>query len=121
MNNKPAEWAAAISNVSIRPAASAAPRDAAKPPQDAIAAWQVAETAGLAATGAAQAPANLTWSMATAEESGLVNLNRRFRAEPGKRKTAYARTTLTSPAAQSVRLGLGYSDDVTVFLNGAPR
>ena len=120
VNDKPQEWAAAVANVVIRPEGQAAPRATATAPAAGIVpAWQVAGTATAAAPGAAvQVPADLAWSSVPTEESGLVNLNRRFRAEPGKRKTAYARATVTSDAARRVRLGVGYSDDVTVFLNG---
>jgi hypothetical protein len=55
----------------------------------------------------------------TAEESGLVNLNRLFPARPQQgRFTAFLRTTITAPAARRVPAGIGYSDDVTVFVNG---
>jgi hypothetical protein len=51
------------------------------------------------------------------EESGLVNLNRALGPVRG-RWTGLARTIVKALAAQTVLLELGYSDDVTVFLNG---
>jgi sugar lactone lactonase YvrE len=62
----------------------------------------------------------LTWSSVEAEPSGLVNLTR-FVPRTGPRPDAVlARTTVTSEAAEIRPLRLGYSDQVTVFLNGVP-
>ena len=52
------------------------------------------------------------------EESGLVNLNRVRRTAATGRWTAFARTTVKVTQPQTAKLELGYSDDVTVFLNG---
>jgi sugar lactone lactonase YvrE len=62
----------------------------------------------------------LTWSGVEVEPSGLVNLTR-FVSRTGRRPDAVlARTTVTTEAAEVRQLRLGYSDQVTVFLNGAP-
>lgn len=115
VNNKPMEWAAAFSNIMIQPDPRPAPAIPAAPaPAGFLTAWQVAGP-GESAT---EPPANLTWTVVTPEESGLVNLNRVFKAQPGKRLTAYARTIITAAAARQVRAGIGYSDDVVVLLNG---
>lgn len=116
VNNKPADWAAAFSNITIRPDTQpAAPAAAVPAPAGFISSWQVA---GVSEDAEIVPAPDLEWTAVTAEESGLVNLNRLFRAQPGRRLTAYARTTLTATAARQMRAGIGYSDDVVVFLNG---
>ena len=56
-----------------------------------------------------------------AEESGLVNLNAVFAAQPPQGPfTAYARTFIDASAARRMLAGIGYSDDVTVLVNGEP-
>lgn len=116
VNDRPEEWAAALSNLTITPAAPAA-RDAPLPPPPGfISRWEV--------TGPFPAdsppPAGAVWTAVAAEESGLVNLTRLWPSRPGQRQTAWARATLICDTARMVRLGVGYSDDVTVLLNGAP-
>jgi len=78
--------------------------------------------------------ASIQWQEVEAEPPGLVALYRyrdaphphvtfqgdfskRLDPQPGM-KVVYARTTITSDRAQVKRLALGYSDDVSVFLNG---
>ena len=78
--------------------------------------------------------ASISWQDVEAEPPGLVALYRyrdaphprvtfqgdfskRLDPQPGM-KVLYARTTITSDRAQVKRLALGYSDDVSVFLNG---
>jgi hypothetical protein len=76
----------------------------------------------------------LTWQRVEAEAPGLVVLYRYVEAphprvtfandwskrlDPQKgMKVVYARTQIDSPRAQVKKLKLGYSDDVSVFLNG---
>lgn len=60
------------------------------------------------------------WQAVTAEPSGLVNISRHFPSGPDDARAAFARTIVSSPANETVKLTLGYSDDVTVFLNGRP-
>ena len=78
--------------------------------------------------------ASISWQDVEAEPPGLVALYRyrdaphprvtfqgdfskRLDPQPGM-KVLYARTTIVSDKAQVKRLALGYSDDVSVFLNG---
>ena len=122
VNNRPGEWAAALSNVSIRPAAASLPLTApAAPDRGVVSNWEVAGPVPTASRPADSIPADLKWTAVAAEESGLVNLNRLFRARPQEgRFTAFLRTTVTVPAARRLPAGIGYSDDVTVFVNGEP-
>jgi len=76
----------------------------------------------------------MRWEDVRAEPPGIVAINRyresphprvsfardfskRLETQPGM-KVVYARTTIDSPREQVKRLLIGYSDDVTVFLNG---
>jgi hypothetical protein len=78
--------------------------------------------------------AAMTWQEVTAEAPGLVVVNRyrdsphprvsfandfskRLEPQPGM-QAVYARTTIQSDRDQVRKLSLGYSDDVSVFLNG---
>lgn len=122
VNDRPTEWAAALSNIQIRPAASAAARTSpAAPPATFVTNWQVAGPLAASSDEVRSIPDKLEWSGIGVEESGLVNLNSRFaaRAQAG-RFTAFLRTSLTATAAGRQLAGIGYSDDVTVFVNGVP-
>ena len=66
-------------------------------------------------------PAAGGWKKLETERSGLLVLLRHIaRPERGKRATVLAKLTLTSTSVARVPFHLGYSDEVTVFLNGAP-
>ncbi len=120
VNDKPAEWAAGISNVSIRPRQASANTDGfvrPSPQSGVLTDWEAADAGPAQAETAYIAASLKDWKRAEAEENGLVNLNRLFTATRGRR-TAFARTAVDSTEARTVRLELGYSDDVKVFLNG---
>jgi hypothetical protein len=78
--------------------------------------------------------ASIQWQDVEAEAPGIVNINRyrdsphpsvtfandfskRLEPQPGM-QVVYARTTIDADRDQVKRLYLGYSDDVSVFLNG---
>lgn len=121
VNDQPTEWAAALSNISIRPAAplktNMSPRPA--PPAGTLTSWEVAGPVQSEKGAVTSIPQAKQWRAVEVEESGLVNLNRAFGNVRG-RWTAFARTTVKATQAQTALLELGYSDDVTVFLNGEP-
>lgn len=121
VNDKPAEWAAGLSNISIRPRAPSAV-DGAKAPAagpGVLDEWEVADAGPAQPRPVLDAAVSRDWKRAPVEEGGLVNLNRVFTATRGSR-TVYARTSITSIEPRRARLEIGYSDDVTVFLNGEP-
>lgn len=118
VNDRPMEWAAAISSLVVKPAAPVAPSPAGRAPVQFVSNWEVSEP--VAATGAVLSlPSIARWIPATAEESGLVNLNRLVPVQTG-RAVIFARHTFRSEVARRVLAGIGYSDDVTVFVNGEP-
>lgn len=59
------------------------------------------------------------WLSVEAEPNGLLNFAR-HRAMAGPRTLVVARTVIHADRAEIRRLNFGYSDDVTVFLNGRP-
>lgn len=60
----------------------------------------------------------LQWQDAEAEPSGLLNLSRWVARTGGLTEAVLARTTIDSPAPRRMRLDFGYSDEISVFLNG---
>jgi hypothetical protein len=120
VNDRPDAWAAALSNIRIRPAAARVPLAAAPAsPVEYIGDWQVSAPAAAPAA-INMLPATLpALAPASAEESGLVNVNRIHPVQK-QRSVVFARQTIRSDAARRVPAGIGYSDDVTVFVNGEP-
>lgn len=118
VNNQPTQWAAAISNFRVTPRKPTTVKaKAGEAPAGFLTDWQVAKEIHDAKDAAFILPALSEWKSVAVEESGLVNLNRHLKRSRG-RKTAYVRTTILSAAAETRQLHLGFSDDVTVFLNG---
>jgi len=61
------------------------------------------------------------WENVSTDPSGLLVLLRHVaRPKRGERATVLAKLTLTAASDERPPLHLGYSDEVTVFLNGAP-
>jgi hypothetical protein len=122
VNNQPAGWATALSNISIRPKNISPQGDAAgrpAPPAGTLASWEIAGAVPNEKGAMTNLPQFDEWRKVEAEESGLVSFNRFFGPLRG-RQTAFARTTIKTQEAKTVLLELGYSDDVTVFLNREP-
>jgi hypothetical protein len=59
------------------------------------------------------------WLSVDAEPNGVLNFAR-YRAMAGPRTLVVARTVIHADRAELRRLSFGYSDDVTLFLNGQP-
>ena len=120
VNDQPTEWAAAISNLRITPAPSTMPLTApANAPLQFVWNWQISEPAPVDGK-VLKVPASIgKWTAARSEESGLVNMNRLFPVQKS-RSVVFAKHTLRSDAARRLLAGIGYSDDVTVFVNGEP-
>ena len=60
------------------------------------------------------------WRTVEAEPEGLVNLSRLAASSRSRPMTVWARTTVHSTTREDVRLSIGYSDDVAVFVNRRP-
>ena len=118
VNDRPAEWAAAISNLRITKAPSAAATSAApNAPVQFVWNWQVSDPVNAAGRIDAVPPTITTSRALKSEESGLVNLNRVFPVQKG-RSVVFAKHTFTADSPRRVLAGIGYSDDVSVFVNG---
>ena len=118
---------AALEVRDVRIAARSAPPVVARPTPPApgvIDRWVVSQPISI---GAADLPLSTLpagaheWSPVPVEEDGLVNLSRwRGRPEGSGMETVLGRTILNSPDVRVVGLDVGFSNGVTVFLNGAP-
>lgn len=120
VNNKPEVWAVGVSNVRIEAAAPgefAAPQAA---PPGYIPRWSVSAPQAAQAAPPPDPNPGAAWREVAAEESGLVNLNRVIPIVPDTPRTVWARALVRSPATKAVKLGVGYSDDATAFVNGRP-
>ncbi len=121
VNDQPTLWSAALSNISIRPISpiQSDPSVRPSPPAGTLTSWEVAGSVEAGKGTITTLPQLDNWRTVEVEESGLVNLNRALGNVRGRR-IGFARTTLKADQAKARLLELGYSDDVTVFLNGEP-
>lgn len=120
-----AEAVTSFANVEIRQGVSdfVFPDMGAEPvaPSGTVRKWLVSEPYVAAEGPVRELPATSGWKELETEPSGLLVLLRHIgRPERGKRATVLAKETLESSKEERVPLHLGYSDEVTVFLNGAP-
>ncbi|HEY7700361.1 MAG TPA: hypothetical protein VIE88_18180, partial [Vicinamibacteria bacterium] len=101
----------------VFPAASPEPA----PPPGVVREWFVSEPFVTPDGPISELPSARSWKKLETEPSGLLVLLRYVdRPERGKRATVLARQTFTASSASRVPFHLGYSDEVTVFLNGEP-
>ena len=126
----PRDGSAYFSNFRYRAAdAAESPADASASPETPAAGvltnWQVTEPFAAAGQDTTQYPSffaifGTKWQTLASEPSGLVDLARFVRPRGQGPDCVMARTVFNVAAPQDVRLTFGYSDDVTVFLNGRP-
>lgn len=123
VNGSGDNWAAAISNILIRPASPSVPAGGAAPPPDPtqgfLTRWEASPVVAADPGPVLSIPRLSSWTIMEAEENGLVNLTRRY-GQPQGRNTVFLRRRLDSPDDRVVPLDVAYSDEVTVFLNGRP-
>jgi len=120
-----AEPVTSFANVVVRPDASefVFPEMDAEPapPAGTVKEWFVSEAFVTPDGPIRELPAAAGWRKLETDPSGLLVLLRHVsRPERGKRATVLAKQTFNSANEARVPLHLGYSDEVTVFLNGAP-
>ena len=118
--------AANFSNVTVTVSPSApAPAALARAPLPGIITrWALGPVDSAPAEIPSRVPPVPRWDAVAAEPDGVLNIARFRQAAPGVRDQpdrVLARTVLRSAAARTVRLAFGYSDAVTIFLNGRPR
>jgi len=114
------------SNVSVEPiegyADPAPPPPATAMPDGAITKWQVSEALTQDDAFARAAKRNWTgvpWHSITVETNGIANLSKAG-PDGDDEHSFIARFSVRSPAAKSVPMKFGFSDDVRVYLNGLP-
>jgi hypothetical protein len=123
VNNRPEEWTVAISNVRVRPRPPAAivAVDTSSLAPGTVTGWRVAGPFAAPDTAALPPlPASAQWIPIAVEELGLVNVTKVLKKPSAGRFVAYLRTTVRSDAARLTPLEIGYSDDIMIWLNGAP-
>lgn len=76
--------------------------------------WEIGKVTK--ATGEIPAKDSL-WNTIIAERGGLINITRLF-GESKEKRFVWLKTTIHSATAQTRRLNLGFSDEVSVFING---
>jgi hypothetical protein len=118
----------AWSNLSFTPAGEETPLLPETPPardSGMVTHWSVAPAMAAVQDGAGKLPAmpaqETDWETAATDETGRLNLAR-FRSFPqgAPRGAVMARVIIHAESAQTRRLRFGFSDQVTVFLNGRP-
>ncbi|MBU1013930.1 MAG: DUF1080 domain-containing protein [Bacteroidetes bacterium] len=60
----------------------------------------------------------LNWKSINAEKSGMINLTKHIISNPFQPAWVYAKTSLHSDSDKSIWYSFGYSDHITIFLNG---
>lgn len=60
----------------------------------------------------------LNWKSINAEKSGMINLTKHIISNPFQPAWVYAKTNLHSDSDRSIWYSFGYSDHITIFLNG---
>lgn len=117
-----------FSNFKVTPAERLAPE--ARPvtrASGAVSSWTISQ-AFPGATVSERVPETIDWERVEAEPSGLLNIARyRTLADPRPgtnddgRTTVFARAVLRVSERRTIKMSFGYSDDVTIFVDGAPR
>jgi hypothetical protein len=93
-------------------------REPPKPESGTILSWQVSAAMAEDVVGQAM-QSEQQWSVLKAEPTGVTNLSRADGVERGK-KMVIARLVVKSDTEQLKELAFGYSDTVTVYVNGVP-
>jgi hypothetical protein len=90
------------------------------PPPGVVTAWRVSESFVPDSGPIEQLPgSSAVWRTLSTDQRGLLVLGRHLPRLPGGRRSAVlVRLTVTSDHERSVRFNVGYSDEVSVFLNG---
>jgi len=119
--------AAHFSNVRVTPRVRPEPqRRSTTPAAGMITRWSISQSFAAPALDLSRVPDAAAFDPITSEPSGIVNIAQYrspARVRPNNddgRNTVFAKAVLRAPRALRLRLAFGYSDDVTVFLDGRP-
>ncbi len=89
-------------------------------PADIIDDWEVSRVFESSSQPHDEIPDGIEWQPVTLESPGIVNISRYHQKISNARNLVFARTTIRSEGDQLTPLAIGYSDEVTVFINGQP-
>lgn len=119
-------WTVSLANISVRPGQTSyafATPAAEEVAPGSIRRWELAGSRSGEASELDALPGDLAstaWTVAEAEPSGLLPLNRELARPAQGAALTFARVRIRADRARTVRMDLGYSDDATVFLDGKP-
>lgn len=90
--------------------------------------WQISQVYEAALQSEQEIPDNIKWQTVEIESPGFVNVSRTHAKLAGEVRTVkdagkdliYARATINSDGDHLRKLRFGYSDGITIFLNGKP-
>ncbi len=87
--------------------------------------WDISQVFSLADVSFEEFPENdlmkqVTWRKAAADHTGMVDISRYHGRKNQLGDCIFAKTIIKSDADKTVRVGFGYSDYITVFLNKKP-
>ena len=87
--------------------------------------WEISNPFSVVNTDMEKYPAQnilnaLKWKTIRSDEKGLVDISRYYPRQSRLGDCIYARTTIESEQDTTILLNFGYSDYVTVYLNGSP-
>lgn len=85
-----------------------------------IARWSISPAFPAKSVPADRLPDGLSFERVEADESGILNIGRYRSLSGDATSVVYARATLQVAGTKRVKLSFGYSDDVTIFLDGVP-
>jgi hypothetical protein len=121
----PGEQTTAVSNIVVKPNEVGYSFPAAKPvqaPAGSFEEWEVSAPFSAPEGAVLTLPVEVlrgTWQKATTEPDGLLPFDRVVKPPAGARRASVlARVRLNAPQPRRQRINLGFSDDVSVFLNG---
>jgi sugar lactone lactonase YvrE len=86
-------------------------------------AWEISQPIAPPNINRDLAPSNqdlgeITWQRVTADATGLVDIARHLESQPRLPGCVIARTTIASSEPERRKLHFGYSDEISVFVNG---
>lgn len=100
-------------------ATSDEPIELEEPAPGVITDWQLSQRFTAADQSAEEVPADIEFVQAKVEDQGFVNVSR-YLPRGESKALAYGKTLLSSEQGDRVKLWIGYSDEITVLLNGKP-
>ncbi len=96
------------------------PLPAFEPDPDTLDHWQISQVYAGGSRPHDRVPEDAMWQDVALEAPGIVNISRYHAKVSRDTDLVFARTTIQADADEPRAVSIGYSDEVTVFLNGQP-